>query len=129
MTPRLGGLLVVAVALSGCGALLPAPAEERGDCTLVLRDSAGGILEAPYRISMAESARHRPVHVVYEADGWGVTLIETTSPEGRPTSAGVDPGLFNADMHSSYFEPAGTWHIRLSDRNGCVRSFDIEMTP
>lgn len=32
------GVLAMAVAMSGCGALLPASAERQGDCTLVLRD-------------------------------------------------------------------------------------------
>lgn len=35
------GVLSMAVAMSGCGALLPASAERQGDCTLVLRDGQG----------------------------------------------------------------------------------------
>jgi len=125
----MGWLLVVAGALCGCGALLQAPTEQQGDCILVLLDNEGRVLEAPYRISIGEAARNRPVHVVYEAAGWGLTLIETTSPVGRRTSVGIMRDLFNADMHASTFDRAGTWHVRLSDRNGCVQSFDIEVTP
>ena len=121
--------LLAAIALCGCDALLPPFAEQQGDCTLVLRDTREGpVMAAPYRLSLDDAQGGPLVDVLYEADGWAFTTIETTDPAGGRTITGASLESLNGDIHGAVFDRPGMWHIRLSDRRGCVQSFAIEVT-
>ena len=123
------GCLIAAIALCGCNALLPT-AEQQGDCRLLLRGPDGQLMEAPYRVSKTDhDARGGSFAVVYEADGWGFTTIETTDPDGVRTVSVVLADTLNHDFHGADFDRPGTWRFRLSDRDGCVQSFAVEVTP
>ena len=125
---RLIGALAMAVAMSACGAVLPASAERQGDCTLVLRDGQGLALDPPYRVALVPVPGAPPDAVVmYEAEGWGDTTITVTDPAGGRTTSGFDADSFNSELAGSTVDQVGTWHAALSDTRGCAESFEIEV--
>lgn len=124
------GVLAMAVAMSGCGALLPASAERQGDCTLVLRDGQGLALEPPYRVALVPVPGAPPDAVVgYVAEGWGPTTITLTDPADGRTTTEFDAESFNGELTGSTVDQVGTWRVALSDTRGCAESFEIEVAP
>ena len=132
MAARAGaGALAAALAVSGCGSLLEASPEQQGDCTLALHDFEGVPLEPPYEVPMVSDVLggEATAEVQYVAEGWGPTTVETVDPAADRASAEFGADSFNEDLNRSVFDRPGTWQVRVSDTNGCMAAFAVEVEP